>query len=270
MKSVVEEIDVVMSVHNGEEHLQIAVDSILSQSHKNLRFLIVEDGSTDGSGKILERSASKDKRIRIIRNFKRLGLTVSLNKALEETSNRYIARMDADDIAAPQRLERQKAFMDNNPHVGAVGSWYHIVDGRGGILRICKPPTNPAAVKRAFLYSAPIAHPAAFLRSATLKLAGCYNAEDFPYSQDRDLFLRILKHTDLGVVPEFLMKLRRSPESISAKQRKEQYRCGRLAVRRAIAAGVYPNWCRIYLARPWISQHMPKAIRVLRDLWHAK
>ena len=110
-----------MTVHNGEKHLSEAIDGILNQTFKDFEFLVIDDGSTDGSADIIQ--SYKDVRIRFISNGKNLSVPVSLNMGLNLARGEYIARMDCDDISLPQRLEKQVQFMDANPEVGVCGTW---------------------------------------------------------------------------------------------------------------------------------------------------
>jgi len=103
-------ISVIMSVYNGEKYLGEAIDSVLGQTFTDFDFIIVNDGSTDGSPGIIQ--SYRDERIRVINNEKNIGLTKSLNKAIKESGGEYIARQDADDISLPERFEEQVWFLE--------------------------------------------------------------------------------------------------------------------------------------------------------------
>jgi len=113
-------VTVLMPVYNGEKYLNEAIDSILGQTFKDFKFLIINDGSTDGTADILK--SYKDSRIKVTNNEKNIGLTKSLNKGLKMAKSEYIARMDADDISLPTRLQKQVEFMDSHPKVGVCGT----------------------------------------------------------------------------------------------------------------------------------------------------
>ena len=111
------EISVIMSVYNGEEYVAEAVESILNQTFSDFELIVIDDCSTDTTGEILKRLAERDERVKVHPNEVNLRLPSSLNKAISLARGRYIARMDADDIALPERLERQYAFMEAHPNV---------------------------------------------------------------------------------------------------------------------------------------------------------
>src|SRR5258705_775698 len=112
------QVSVLLPVWNGERHLAAAIESVLGQSFTDFELLIVDDGSTDGSAALIRRYG--DERIRLFENEKNLGVTRSLNLGLAQARGRYVARMDADDLSAPERLARQVAFLDSHPEVALV------------------------------------------------------------------------------------------------------------------------------------------------------
>jgi len=230
-------ISVILPVYNAQGFLEESVASILAQDFSDFELIVMDDGSTDSSLQILK--AIPDPRI-ILHSEKKTGLTKLLNMGIGLAAGEYIARMDADDISAPNRFSRQLKALEADPGLAAVGCWYHIVDGSGKILAERTPPTSPAEIKDKFFSSAPIAHPAAMFRKNALLSVGGYD-EEFECSQDRDLFLRLLHKWRLGVVPEFLFSLRVSPGSITLARENSQKRFSLLAVERAIRAGLYPK-----------------------------
>ena len=125
-------VTVLMSVYNGEKYLQEAIDSILEQTFKDFEFLIINDGSTDKTGEILE--SYHDLRIKIINNEKNIGLTKSLNKGLKLARGEYIARQDADDISMPERLEKEVEFLETHQDYAVVGAFAKIINKNSEIL----------------------------------------------------------------------------------------------------------------------------------------
>lgn len=113
-------ITVAMSVFNGVEFLQDAIDSVLDQTEEDFEFLIVDDASTDGASDLLVRQ--EDPRIRVIRNENNQGLAAGLNRILAEAHGDFIARMDGDDLSVPYRFELQARFLETHPDIAAVGS----------------------------------------------------------------------------------------------------------------------------------------------------
>ena len=106
------EISVIMSVYNGEEYLESAIESVMNQTFKDWELIVINDCSTDSTAEILDRLAKKDERIKVHPNEVNLRLPKSLNKAISLCSGKYIARMDADDICLPERFEKQYKFME--------------------------------------------------------------------------------------------------------------------------------------------------------------
>lgn len=120
-------VSVVMSVYNGEAWLKKAIDSICAQTYTHWEFLIVDDGSNTATQEILQ-SYAGEKRIRIISNAERRGLTKNLNTAIAQSRGSLVARMDADDMALPQRLEKQVAYLQAHPQVALVASFVMFMD----------------------------------------------------------------------------------------------------------------------------------------------
>ena len=119
-------VAVLMSVYNGEKYLREAINSILSQTFNDFEFLIINDGSTDGTADILK--SYTDSRIKIINNEKNIGLTKSLNKGLKIAKGEYIARQDADDISMPERLKEEVAFLEIHKDYAVVGTFVKILN----------------------------------------------------------------------------------------------------------------------------------------------
>ena len=256
-------ISVIMSVYNGEKYLKEAIESILNQTFKDFEFIIINDGSIDGTTEILEKYDRQDARVKII-NQENMGLTKSLNKGIKLAKGEYIARMDADDIALPERFEKQTEFMKKYPEIGAVGCWYYLIDKDGEIIKKCRPPTKFSEIKKALLSIAPLIHPGTMFKKRALQKVNFYD-ESFKYAQDRDLLLRILKYYQLSVVPEFLFKFRYTKESISLQKEIEQKKCGLKAITQAIKNGIYPKWYYIFTLRYLISIYLPKPLKSIKD-----
>ncbi|NTS75370.1 glycosyltransferase [Catenovulum sp. SM1970] len=116
-------VSVIIPVYNSEQFLEDAIGSILNQTYANLEVICIDDGSVDSSFNILQNLMSKDSRLKIFKNPINLGISATLNKAISLSSGEYIARMDADDIALPHRLNEQVAFLEKYEDVDIVGSW---------------------------------------------------------------------------------------------------------------------------------------------------
>jgi hypothetical protein len=215
-------ITVLMSVYNAERYLHEAMDSILNQTFKDYEFVIVNDGSTDGTLGILQ--GYRDPRIRIINNPQNIGLTQSLNEALKSARGEYIARQDADDISLPDRLARQLRFMQTHPEVGGAGSWAEFIDPQGERIRRAQRPTEHDEICAHLLIYNPFIHTSAFIRKQTLEEVGGYR-EDLRYAQDYDLWWRLAQVGRVTVIPRVLVKRRKhTPGGIAEQHTQEQVR----------------------------------------------
>ncbi|MFH0976551.1 MAG: glycosyltransferase [Spirochaetota bacterium] len=181
-------VTVLMSVYNGDRYLREAIESILSQTFTDFEFLIVNDGSTDSSKDII--LTYNDSRIRLIDNGHNLGLTASLNHGLDLAKGEYIARMDADDISLPERLEKQVAFMDANNNIAVCGTCAEIINDKKERVGEFTNPELPDNIKTALFFFNPIAHPTVLMRKNIIIKAGKYNTE-YLRTQDYELWIRL-------------------------------------------------------------------------------
>jgi glycosyltransferase involved in cell wall biosynthesis len=208
-------ITVLLSVFNGRQYLRQAIQSILDQTFTDFEFLIINDGSTDDSLKILNAFALGDPRIRIISRSNR-GLTVTLNEGIALARGEFIARMDADDIAMPDRLEKQLAYLRANPACVLLGSRVMLVDPNGSpIEEICLHKSHEEIDTALMSHGWPMVHPAVMMRTRALRSIGGY-CEAFRTNQDHDLFLRLAEYGRVANLPDMLLKYRQHKKSISA------------------------------------------------------
>ena len=226
-------VSVVMSVYNGERHLAEAIDSILSQSMSDLELIVSDDGSIDGTSRILEEYGAKDERVRLVRNERNLGLTRSLNRGLSLAQGEYFARQDADDISLPERLAIQVRLLDANPHVGAIGTGFQRIDGGGTPLgQPTKVSADHEVIRASLLMMNPLPHSSLMARRTLVRELGGYD-EELPYAQDYDLWWRIGRVASLHAVPDALVLSRRG-ERISTEHFEEQRRCSQEVSLRAV------------------------------------
>ena len=143
-------VSVVMPLYNAEKYVGEAVESVLSQSYTNFELIIVNDASTDKSVAQVKRIV--DRRIVIIENEKNLGIVASRNRGLALAKGKYIAVLDSDDIALPNRLEKQEAFLEANPEYGICGSYYHVINGNGKKILSFKVPVSSSDNKTFLLF----------------------------------------------------------------------------------------------------------------------
>jgi GT2 family glycosyltransferase len=204
-----------MPVHNAEAVVADAIESILKQTLSDFEFIVIDDGSTDDSGSILRRHAGQDNRIKLY-SQPRSGLIASLNKHCRLARARYIARMDADDISLPTRLEEQFGFLETHPEIGVLGTWIRDVDRQRKPIIEWPVPADPAVVRWFLFFGNCIAHPSVMMRKDLLERLDYYRPEAV-YVEDYDLWIRAAEVTDIANIPEVLVEYRVSEESVSAQ-----------------------------------------------------
>lgn len=227
-------VSVIMPVFNAAPYLSEAVESILNQTFRNFEFIIINDGSTDGSSDILEHYSHIDRRITVYHQGNK-GLIHALNRAYRLAQGPLLARMDADDISFPTRLERQVAFLQNHPEVGVLGSWYESFSQDKEKSTLVPLPTQPLSTAWSLLFGTPVHHPTVILRKELLKKSGYYR-ETAPFIEDRDLWLRMSKITKLMNLPEVLLRYRIHNDSICVKFSEMQSQMLRESVRENMPA----------------------------------
>ena len=207
-------ITVLMPVYNAQRYLASALESVLGQTFARFQFLVIDDGSTDKSMSILRRYARHDVRIKVVSRENR-GLVATLNEGLEMARGEYVARMDADDISLPRRLERQFEHMDAHDDVVCLGGYYQLIDQRGRLLTTMTPPTDHNGLESQMLAGhTPICHPSAMMRRSVAVGAKGYNPE-MMLAEDLDLWLRLGEVGNLAVLPEPLVQYRLHGKSVS-------------------------------------------------------
>ncbi|MBF0542898.1 MAG: glycosyltransferase [Candidatus Riflebacteria bacterium] len=215
-------ISVIMPVYNAENYLGIAIESILKQTLSDFEFIVVNDGSSDNSAKILEHYAKIDPRIRILNNSKNEGIVTSLNLGLSHACGEFIARMDADDISLPFRLERQNQFFRMNHDVLALGSAVSYIDSVGSELEVVRK----CALHTSFLFHNPLLHPTVMFRRKPFIDAGFCYREEFRYAEDYFLWLELGKIGKLCALEEVLLLYRVTPQASRFKHLREMLLAG--------------------------------------------
>jgi len=214
-------ITVLMPVYNTERFVSAAINSILKQSFIDFEFLVLDDGSTDGT--VAKVEAFTDKRIRFIRNTKNKGVALTLNHGIELAKGKYIVRMDADDISYPNRLSEQFRFMESNPRVGVAGSRVRYFG--------CQPPLvdhtplNADVIKAYMLFDNPLYHPSVVIRKSLLNEFNLRYDPVYNRSEDYELWLRATQFFPVVNLPLPLVKFRchrASVTTIAADTMKKQ------------------------------------------------
>ena len=272
-------VTVLLPVYNGDRYLHAAVESILAQTFESFELLIVDDGSTDGTEAICR--SFTDPRIRVVRHEKNSGIVFALNDGVDQITTKYVARMDADDVALSDRLGRQIAFLESRPDIAACGSWVReLVDGR--LRAVMRRPTGEYLRQTAW-QPVPIFHPTACLRTEVLQ--ELRYRPDFIHAEDYDLWLRLCRHHRIDNVPKVLLHYRIHPTSVShayrALQRRNAWRAFRehcpaidvslenFETLTGVSCEASP-FTRMRLKRPWRKQLCETVTVSARDdLWYA-
>jgi len=209
-------VSVIMPVFNEEDFVGDTIESVLNQTFGNFEFIIINDGSTDGTQDILENYARKDERITILTNENNMGLTRSLNRGIENSKGKYIARIDAGDICHPNRLEKQVKFLDKNRDVYIVGSYHYWINENGRIIGKYKFPTGRKQIKKnLFGFVSIAAHPTLMIRRELFEKTGLYDIS-YSTSMEYELYIRTIKNGwEIVNLPEFLVYVLRREKGIS-------------------------------------------------------
>jgi glycosyltransferase involved in cell wall biosynthesis len=205
------EISVVMPVYNAEKYLSETIESILNQTHIDFELLILNDKSTDNSLKIIKQYQANDSRIIVIDKEINVGPANLRNEGFRLSKGTFIALMDADDIALPNRFEKQIAVLKNNPEIGVCGTWFTFFGAKKN--KVIRHSEKHDAIKISFLHSCGIGNPTVMLRKEALN--GLEFNNDYVPVEDYDLWSRLLFKTKFYNIPESLLNYRQHDSNIS-------------------------------------------------------
>ena len=207
-------VSVLLPVYNGERYLREAVRSVLAQSFADFELLLLDDGSTDGSLAIAQGLAERDPRVRVVSRENR-GLVATLNELLKLAQGELIARMDADDVCLPDRLQRQVAYLQAHPEVVCLGGDVELIDARGRYLTTLRMLVRDDEIQREAMQGhTTICHPCAMYRRAAIQALGGYRGAFYP-TEDLDLWLRLGEQGRLANLRGPVLRYRLHDESIS-------------------------------------------------------
>ena len=204
-------VTVLMPVYNAGKFLRDAVDSILKQSFSDFEFLIIDDGSTDESQSIIR--SYKDSRIKFVQNEKNLGVAATLNRGLALARGEYIARMDADDLSDPTRLEKQLNFLEKHRSLGLIGSWVRYFNRQKSY--VLRYPVGVNCVRAYVLLGNPLAHPSVMIRKDIFKKYGLRYDETCVAAQDYELWQRCVTKFAFDNIPDPLVHWRANEEGVT-------------------------------------------------------
>lgn len=214
-------VSVLMPVYQAAPYVVAAVESILAQSLRELELVIVDDGSTDGTGELCAAIAARDPRVVLVRASHE-GIVAALNRGLALARGRYLARMDGDDVALPERLAAQLRHLDAHPDVVALGTAVEVIDPEGRPLGPIVHPTTHEEIERELLRGhGSINHPSVVMRTDAVRAVGGYRSA-FEYVEDQDLFLRLGERGRLANLAAPLLHHREHLGSVCKNRQGEQ------------------------------------------------
>ena len=226
------QVSVLMTAYNSAKYLRRALDSLFSQSFQDFEVVVVDDGSTDATGQILADYAERYDAMTVLTNGQCQGISRAANRGLAACRAAVIARMDADDVAYPDRLEKQLAFFRDSGAV-AVGCYVEFIDHRGRALTVMPSPLDDTTIQKLLLQGdCTLWHTGSMMSAAALRRVGGYN-EAYGSAVDIELWLRLGEVGSLANQPETLQQYRYYGDSVSARRREQQMQLCEQATREA-------------------------------------
>jgi glycosyltransferase involved in cell wall biosynthesis len=206
-------VSVLLPVYNGAEYLVEAINSILAQTFQDFELIVINDGSTDASSEIVR--SFHDKRIAFYQQQNQ-GLAATLNRGIEISRGKYIARQDQDDISMPERLAEQVKFLELHPDCGMVGTWAEIWVGEEKTKRTHQHPCDNLALQYELLFNNPFVHSSVMLRRSALDRVGGYSTDrNRQPPEDYELWSRIARCYEVRNISKTLLVYREVPHSMS-------------------------------------------------------
>ena len=253
------EISIVAGAYNISHYfaLKKSMESILNQTFSDFEFIICDDGSTDNTWSILQSYAEKDKRIKLLRNERNLGLAATLNRCINTSVCKYIARHDLDDYCDIERLKKQVDFLERHPDVAILGTRAFLFDENG----VWGKEDFPLSVSnKDFLFNSPYKHGSVMFRREALMNAGCYRvSKETRRAEDYDLFMTMQSFCKGGNLDEYLYFF--CENSAAKKRRKYRYRIDEAKVRAKgfKKLGLLPKGY-IYIVKPLVVGLIPSGM----------
>lgn len=251
-------VSIIMGAYNCEDVIDQCIDSIITQTYKNWEFIICDDCSTDNTLKILKKYEKKDSRIKILHNERNCRLAASLNICLSVAQGEFIARMDADDISLPERLEKQVDFLEKHPEIDLVGCNRIIFDANGnrGVRKSIEYPTKERLIK-----GSPFAHPTIVMKKSVYDALGGYTvSKQTMRAEDIDLWIRFYQNGYKGYnMQEVLYCYHESIDDLKKRSLKaavetaKVYWNGYKVLR-------FPYYKRFWVVKPIISALIPNRV----------
>ncbi len=250
-------VSVIMTVYNGERFLRPAVDSILAQTISDWELIVVDDGSKDATSDIL--LSYRDSRVKVMRYEQNRKQAVCSNRAIEVSTGRYIARLDADDISLPNRLEEQVGYLERHPDVALVGSAAFEINEEGARVGFRPGGLGDCALKLILSAYNPIVHSSVVFRADAARELNGYNEEEcYWFSEDYEFLSRLACWRKAVVLSQPLIEYRVHPISVSASNVECQSQQGKLVTRASLERTLgrkvddltWSAWWRFAMTKP--------------------
>lgn len=271
-------VSVVMAVFNGERHVREAIESILAQTFEDFEFIIIDDGSSDGTPAILEDFAARDRRLRLLQNETNQGIVFSANRLLGAARGELVARTDHDDWSHPDRLRRQVAFFDENPDFILVGSGHQWVDDHGRLGPAHVAATSWYEFEWMSMFFCPILNTSAMFRSTLFLRFGQFCNQAYYPADPYEYFCRASTFGKASNMPDVLVRYRRLATGVTrsnlAKQKELHGRIAATQLRRVLpqASAVFADMDKFYACfysaapiTPDAAQRVKRAIHAVAD-----
>lgn len=213
-------VSIIMPAFNAEKYLKESVDSILNQTYKNWELLIINDGSSDNTEKLISEYVAQDSRIFGLENEGNKGLVFTRNKGLQAAKGKYVANLDSDDIAYPNRLNLQINYLEENPNVVLLGSSCELIDEKGNHLGFEKREIGQNQIKSVLVFSNYFINSTVVIRRE--KLENLSYADNYAPAEDYQLVTQLKDSGELVNLEEVLVKYRLHGNNISTINKKEQ------------------------------------------------
>ena len=273
LKSDSPKVSVVMTVYNGEKVLAETIESILGQTFQDFEFIVIDDGSNDGTPRILASYQQSDGRINVY-SQENQGVVAARNMGCRLARGEYIAFVDADDPSLPERLVKQVSYMDEHPEIGVLGTWVELIDEKSVPYGVLRTPILPAVLKWSLIFEDYFSQSSVMMRRDIGTLLGFFRP-DVLLAEDYDLYSRASYITQLAILPEVLVRNRAWEGRLSAKVDStiEKYAYGvvRSAVTKLLGTEVSLDAARMLRNRTkgLNLDQIEQTIRLLLRLYHA-
>ncbi len=263
------QITVLMAVNNGESFVAEAIESILQQSFGDFEFLIVDDASTDNSRDVV--AGFSDARISLLSNEKQQGLSRSLNRGLDQTKGKYVARMDHDDISHRLRLEKQLEFLESHQDLDVLGTWARTLGGKKE--QIWRYPARDEDIRSELIFNPVLVHGSVMLRKSTFDKFKLRYDPKISRAQDYELWTRAAAKVRFANIPSVLLEYRIHDDQVGKQHGGEQQKvAASVRAKQLKSLGLTPSRKELELHNRISRWELPKEnaeLRALKD-WFLK